>query len=175
MLNYFELYGIPLSFRPDIAAVKRQYYALSKKYHPDFFANKSDKEQEEALEMSTENTKAYQTLSNRKEVFPYVLGLLGIIEEGEQYALPPSFLMEMMEVNEVLMDLQFDANPELLKKIIAQVKSFEEDLETELNALTEEFDQSEDHQKQVKLEKIKDLYYRAKYLARLNETISKLS
>ena len=174
MSNYFELYGLPLSFSPDQSLVKKQFYALSKKYHPDFFATKGEAEQEEALLMSTENTKAYQTLSDPKKVLPYVLTLSAMLEEGEQYTLPQDFLMEMMEINEVLMELQFDPNPVLLEKTSDEITKLEAQMDLELSTQTQDFDALDNHHKQVKLVKIKDLYYRAKYLARLKETLSKM-
>ncbi|MCX6298040.1 MAG: hypothetical protein NTY72_02940 [Bacteroidetes bacterium] len=40
-MNYFELYQIPVSFQPDLLAVKKRFYQLSREYHPDFFSNES--------------------------------------------------------------------------------------------------------------------------------------
>ena len=36
-MNYFEFYQLPLSCHPDQDLVKKNYYANSKKYHPDRF------------------------------------------------------------------------------------------------------------------------------------------
>lgn len=174
MKNFFELYDLPVSFSPDPAIVKKQYYALSKKYHPDFYANQSEEIQEEVLQLSTENTKAYQTFSDKKKLTEYVLQLLGTIKEEEHYNLPQDFLMEMMEVNEKLMDLQFDPNVEELQKVKSIISKLEAGLNDELNLHTNDFDVVDEDHKQVKLSKIKDLYYRSKYLARLNETLTKM-
>ncbi len=38
MTNYFELYKLPVSFRPDQSAVKSKFYALSRQHHPDKYA-----------------------------------------------------------------------------------------------------------------------------------------
>ncbi len=58
-MTYFEFYKIPLSFKVDKAALKRQFYALSKQYHPDFYTLASEEKQAEILELSTLNNKAY--------------------------------------------------------------------------------------------------------------------
>ena len=62
-MNYFDLYGIKESFNVDQALVKRKFYELSKLYHPDFYINESEEKQQEILDLSTLNNKAYQVLS----------------------------------------------------------------------------------------------------------------
>nr|WP_199082508.1 Fe-S protein assembly co-chaperone HscB [Pedobacter sp. ASV19] len=107
-MDYFELYGLSLSFNPDPAVVKQKFYELSKKFHPDFYIMESQEKQEEVLELSTLNNKAYQILSDPQKRLHYILELKGLLTEGENYVLPQSFLMEMMEVNEALMELEFE-------------------------------------------------------------------
>ena len=101
-MDYFEFYDIPLSFQPDQALVKKKFYALSKEFHPDFYITESEEKQQEILDLSTLNNKAFQTLSNPDKLLPYILQLKGVLTEGEKYALPQDFLMEMMEVNEAI-------------------------------------------------------------------------
>src|SRR6185436_7553683 len=101
-MNYFEFYDTPVSFMVDEDAVKKKYLELSRKFHPDFFINQSSEKQQEVLEMSTLNTRAFQTLSDFDKRMKYILELKNLIYEGERYELPPGFLMEMMEVNEAM-------------------------------------------------------------------------
>ena len=107
-MNYFEFYGIPVSFEVNEDGVKKKYLELSRKFHPDFFINQSSEKQHEVLEMSTLNTRAFQTLSDFDKRMKYILELKSMIYEGERYQLPPDFLMEMMDVNEAMMELKMD-------------------------------------------------------------------
>ena len=84
-MNYFELYNLPVSFNPDQNLVKQQFYALSKKYHPDFYINETEEKQQEVLELSTLNNKAFQVLKDANKRLQYVLDLEGQITEGENY------------------------------------------------------------------------------------------
>lgn len=174
MMDYFEFYGLPLSFFPDQAVVKQRFYALSKKYHPDFYINKSEVEQEQALELSTLNNKAFQVLKDPKKTLKYILELKELIAEGDHYTLPQSFLMEMMDLNEAIMDLQFDANSQKLAEINAQLQSIEQKLNTELETYTQDFESASADQQDASLLKIKDIYYRNKYLQRIEERLTKL-
>lgn len=170
-MNYFEFYEIPISFNPDPNLVKKQFYALSKKYHPDFYINQSEEKQNEALELSTLNNKAYQVLSNAKKLLPYVLELKGVLVEGENYTLPQDFLMEMMDVNETIMDLQFDPDADKLEGVKKEIQSLEKVFADKLSELTKSFDTSNND---VLLAEIKDLYYREKYLFRIKESLGKI-
>src|ERR1700743_33530 len=99
-MNYFEFYGFPESFTLDDAIVKKKFYELSKQYHPDFYANEDEARQQEILELSTVNNKAYQTLSDDNKRLDYILRLHELVAEGAKPQLPADFLMEMMDINE---------------------------------------------------------------------------
>lgn len=173
-MNYFEFYDLPVSFKPDAQLVKQQFYALSKKYHPDFYINESEEKQAEVLELSTVNNKAYQVLSDPQKRLQYILELRGLLAEGEGYSLPKDFLMHMMEVNEALMELQFEPDPAALDKIKKEVLSIDENMQQELDRLTIAFEEQNKDAQETTLISVKDLYYRKKYLQRINDSIFKL-
>lgn len=173
-MDYFELYGLPLSFNPDLKLVKQKFYELSKKYHPDFFINQSDEKQQEVLELSTLNNKAFQVLNDPQKRIHYILSLKGLLEEGENYKLPQSFLMEMMEVNEALMDLQFDPDEARMSQVKQEIDNIEASLNQELESLAAAYDHQNSDAQETTLLSIKDLYYRSKYLYRIRESLSKI-
>jgi len=173
-MDYFELYGLPLNFNPDLKLVKQKFYELSKKYHPDFFINQSDEKQQEVLELSTLNNKAFQVLNDPQKRIHYILSLKGLLEEGENYKLPQSFLMEMMEVNEALMDLQFDPDEARMSQVKQEIDNIEASLNQELESLAAAYDHQDSDAQETTLLSIKDLYYRSKYLYRIRESLSKI-
>ena len=173
MTDYFEFYGLPVSFNPDAGLVKKKFYELSKKYHPDFYINESEEKQEEVLELSTVNNKAYQVLTDPQKRLHYILELKGQLTEGENYKLPQDFLMEMMDVNEALMDLQFDPDVERLAALKIEVDEIEKGLSDKIAALTASFESEDTSGQNSLLIAIKDLYYRNKYLYRIRESINK--
>jgi len=173
-MDYFELYGLPLNFNPDLKLVKQKFYELSKKYHPDFFINQSDEKQQEVLELSTLNNKAFQVLNDPQKRIHYILSLKGLLEEGENYKLPQSFLMEMMEVNEALMDLQFDPDEARMSQVKQEIDNIEASLHQELESLAAAYDHQNSDAQETTLLSIKDLYYRSKYLYRIRESLSKI-
>ncbi|MET4140801.1 Fe-S protein assembly co-chaperone HscB [Pedobacter sp. UYP1] len=173
-MDYFEFYKLPVSFNPDAQLVKQQFYALSKKYHPDFYINESAEKQEEVLEFSTLNNKAYQVLNDPQKRLHYILELKGMLAEGENYSLPQDFLMEMMDVNEALMDLQFEPDAVKLEEIKKEIDTIAGGMQQELDRLIAVFDTQNKDAEAASLAAIKDLYYRKKYLNRINDSLLKL-
>lgn len=168
-MNYFEFYNIPESFKPDATFIKKRFYELSKKYHPDFFANDDDEKQQEILELSTLNNKAYQTLSDADKRLEYILKTHNLLEEGAKPQLPSYFLMEMMDINERLMEVEDETQ---LAHITAEVFAIEGDIDEAIAGLTEAYESLDDTAKEDRLNKIADLYYRQKYLLRIKESLN---
>lgn len=172
--NYFELYELPLSFQLDGAQLKKKFYELSKRFHPDFYVNESTEKQDEILELSTLNNKAYQVLSDPLKRIEYVLSLNNMLAEGDKYVLPQDFLMDMMDVNEALMDLEFDHDELKLAEISTQIDETEKTLFDELKNETDEFHNKAGKEVEASLLKIKDIWYRQKYLMRIRESLQKI-
>ena len=168
-MNYFEFYGIPESFTPDVALLKKKFYELSKKYHPDFHANESDEKQQEILELSTINNKAYNTLSDIYKRLEYILRTHNLLEDGAKPQLPSDFLMEMMDINERLMEVD---DAEALGHITAEVLAIEGDIDESIATHTAGYEKLDDTAKEDRLNKIADLYFRQKYLLRIKESLN---
>ncbi len=158
-MNYFELFGIPVGFHMDPVQLNKTYIALQKKYHPDYYGQSGEEDQSEALERSSAVNKAYRIFKNKDLTLQYFLQLKGLIEEGESYKLPPDFLMEVMELNEMKMD---GASAEEIK---CKATALEEEIYGAIKHLMDNYDDEKattaDHLH------IKDYYYKKKYIDRL--------
>ena len=169
MVNYFEFYGIKESFSPDVEKLKKKFYELSKQYHPDFHANEDDAKQQEILELSTINNKAWQTLSDPYKRLEYILKIHDLLQEGAKPQLPADFLMEMMDINERLMEIEY-ANQ--LGHLTNEVLAVEDDIKAKLEKATAGYDKLDDTTKESRLNEIADCYYRQKYLLRIKESLN---
>ena len=158
-MNYFELYEMPVSFLPDKKEVSRKYFALQKKYHPDFFADASDAEKEEALENSSAANKAYKTFQNDDATIKYILQLKGLLEEEEKYKLPPEFLMEVLELNELKMD---GADEEEVQQ---RTQQLQQEIYMAVQPILANYKDSEANEQELR--QVKDYYYKNRYLQRL--------
>jgi len=101
-MNYFELFEIPLQFEVDTIKIKPKFLELSRKYHPDFHSHESETNQEELIEICATVNKGWQVFQEPLATLNYVLQLSGKITEQDNPVLSADFLMEMMELNELL-------------------------------------------------------------------------
>ena len=174
MSNYFELYHMPVTFHPDQVEIKSTFYELSRLYHPDRFAQAGGDELAKALRMAAMNNEAYKTLKSPDATMAYILKMNNLLEDEEKYALPPAFLMEMMDINEAVSEYEID--PENLDARQMAINSLDEQMELWEDAtrlLVEKFDQG-DKSKELLLQ-IKDQYFRKKYLLRIKERIDRFA
>ena len=163
-MNHFELFDLPVSFRIDKNLLTKKYIALQKKYHPDFYSQEPTADKELALQLSSQVNTAYKIFQKEDNTIKYVLQLHHLLEEEEKYALPPSFLMEVMEINEALMeaDKTVTAKVEQLNKEIYELvkptlDNYEEGITTEEELL-----------------QIKNYYYQKKYLNRIADQLDEM-
>ena len=169
MINFFEFYNIPEAFKIDEVKLKKQFYELSKQYHPDFYTNESDERQQEILELSTINNTAYKMLSDPNKRLAYILNQHELLNEVAKPQLPGDFLMEMMDINERLMEVD---GGEQLAAITAEVLEIENDLQQKLDAETADYQELDDTAREDRLNTIADIYYRQKYLLRIKGTLN---
>ena len=171
-MNYFKLYDLPESFQIDLAVLKKKFLLLSKKCHPDFFTLTSEVDQEEALKMSVLNNEAYKTLKNEELLTSYILEINGITTD-EKESVPQDFLFEMMDINEALMELEFEPDAEKVNQLKEQVQKIQEELNNEIKPVLMGY--SEVTTPQEELEKVKNVYLKKKYLWRINENLNRFA
>ncbi|HEV8643247.1 MAG TPA: Fe-S protein assembly co-chaperone HscB [Methylomirabilota bacterium] len=105
-MSYFEVFGLPRRLGIDVAELQRQFYELSRRYHPDFHAGAPPDEQASALDASARLNAAYRTLRDPVARIEYLVRLEEGRETKEGAAVKaqasPALLEEMFEIQEAL-------------------------------------------------------------------------
>jgi molecular chaperone HscB len=143
--DYFSFFGLPRKLSLDVAALEKDFYALSRKLHPDLNAGTGSQEQEWSLEQSSLLNDAYRTLKDPIKRTQYLLHLEGVeLEEQSKTAteqaratgavkkqiVPPDLLEEVFELNMQLEELRMnkemgDDDPALIEEISKQKSALE--------------------------------------------------
>lgn len=165
MTNYFKFFGLPVSPTVDQAALKKVFYANSRKYHPDFHTLEDEAAREASLEKSTINNQGYKVLSDEDRTLKHLLDLKGILGEEGSNKMPQAFLLEIMDVNEALMELEFDDDPAARAKVEQMIAGLEAGFRCEVGDLLENYDDATTND--AELQRLKDYYLKKRYLLRL--------
>src|SRR6202522_4524454 len=160
-VDYFTFFGFPRKLNLDTAALEKEFYALSRKLHPDVFGQADDQERAWSLEQSSRLNDAYRALKDPIKRTEYLLKLDGIeLEEQSKQAtekaratgelkkqvVPPDLLEEVFELNMHLEELRTqkklgEDDPALLEEISNARLSLEEKNDQLLDELKAEWNQ----------------------------------
>jgi len=125
--NYFDLFGLPAAFDLDAVDLAVRYRELQRRFHPDRFASAPAPERRLSMQMTAQINAAFQTLKEPVARARYLLGLQGT-DTGQETdtAMNPAFLMEQMELREVLAQATHSADRD------RQVESLRQRVDAEL-------------------------------------------
>jgi molecular chaperone HscB len=169
-VNYYELFKIPISFEVDQKLLTQRYYALSRENHPDKYTLKSTEEQLQALQLSTEINNGFKILRDRQKRIKYLLEFLGVkfIEGADKVS--QDFLMEIMDINEELMEYQFDPDPNKKAAVLKSIEAMETSLSDRITPIMAGIEFQNPDMKA--LADIKDYYLKSQYLGRLRVNLN---
>src|ERR1700752_4928757 len=154
-VDYFTFFDLPRKLELDTTKLEKEFYALSRRLHPDVFARANDQERAWSLEQSSMLNDAYRILKDPIKRTEYLLRLEGIeLEEQSKQAtekaretgelkkqvVPPDLLEEVFELNMHLEELRAqkklgEDDPALLEEIGKAKLSLEEKYDALFNEL----------------------------------------
>lgn len=102
--DYFAFFGLPRHLLIDEAALEKDFYSLSRQFHPDYFMASEASERRASIDRSSMLNDAYRTLRDRVKRAQYLLTLEGY-KEAEKKA-PPDLLEEVFELNMQIEELK---------------------------------------------------------------------
>ena len=158
-VDYFTFFGFPRKLNLDTAGLEKEFYALSRRLHPDLFARADPEERAFSLEQSSMLNDAYRTLKDPIKRTEYLLRLEGVeLEEQSKQAtekarstgqlkkqvVPPDLLEEVFELNMHLEELGAqkkigEDDPALLEEIGKAKLSLDEKYDALFNELKAEW------------------------------------
>ena len=167
-MNYFEIFGLPVQLKVDKTDLPKRFFELSRKFHPDFYANATPTEKAKALDITANLNKAFKIFQQEEGTIKYVLQLKGLLEEEEKYQLPPDFLMEVLEINERVMDA--DDDPNLKQHLLSAIDALHAEIYEPVRNIIEHYQDNVTTEKE--LLQVKEYYYKKKYLTRIRKELA---
>lgn len=167
-MTYFELFGMDESFLLDTATLKKKYYQLSRSLHPDVSQNETDWEEAASIRQTEKINMAYETLRDPFKRMKYLLETHHVLDDNQN--VDQSFLLEVMEINENIMELEMDFDSALFNKTRTLWQNMSQSIDNEIQPHLIMFDQAD--RSQENFNAIKEYFLKLKYLLRINEKLS---
>jgi len=148
--DFFSFFGLGRKLELDEAALEHDFYALSRKLHPDVYSKASAREQAWSLEKTSQLNDAYRTLKDPLLRTEYLLQLQGIqLDEQSKTAteqarasgvekkqtVPAELLEEAFELNMLLEETKLGG---LDAELRGQLSATREALKARLNTMQDE-------------------------------------
>lgn len=164
--NFFELFGLPVSYDVDLTKVQQVYVDLQKQVHPDKFANASDLEKRISMQQASWINEAQITLKDPVLKAVYLLKLNGTdINFENETTMDAGFLMQQLEMRERLEHIRNESDPlDALDKIAGDVK-------TSSDALMKNFTQAYE---QDKIDDARELIRKLQFMQKAKKEINTL-
>jgi molecular chaperone HscB len=191
-MTHFEFFGLRKKLNIDTGKLEKDFYALSRKLHPDVYARARGNEQDWSLQKTSQLNDAYRTLKDPIARTQYLLSLEGVQleeqskaatdkarESGEEkkQVVPPELLEEVFELNMQLQELKMgERDPETIAQLESAKKKFEQKLDDstfELKKYWDAWDSEPDQaaQKQA-MDQMVELLNRRSYIRNLVRDVS---
>src|SRR5579883_1750490 len=154
--DFFSFFGLPRKLNVDAGSLERAFYQMSRKLHPDVYANASSKEQEWSLQQSSLLNDAYRTLKDPIARTEYLLKLEGVEFEGQSKAatdraretgtqkkqvVPPELLEEVIELNMQLEEARMNKKMgEVDEALSGELEETKKNLQAKYDGLMEELE-----------------------------------
>jgi len=98
----FAVLGLEPRFALDRRALRKRLLELQRAVHPDFFATRGPEARSAAEDATSQLNRAFEVLNDEQRLGDELVRRLGGPSQDEERQMPQSFLMEVLEWNEVL-------------------------------------------------------------------------
>jgi len=160
MIDYFDIFELPRKFNIHENELRRKYLQMSRETHPDYYIGANPELVIEMEEKAALLNTAYRTLKDELLRIRHLLVLDEI--DLEKQALPNAFLMEVMDLNELIEDDGMNAGIE------QQIEKGKDILRQQLQALMQSYDTTTDsHDKHIILQQASEKVLCLRYYDRL--------
>ncbi len=164
--NYFELFGLEITFRLDKQAMQERLKQLLAEFHPDRFVNANEQQKRLSVQQSCWLNEAGQTLRNPVSRARYMLEINGVeLNDEAETTSDTVFLMEQIELREQLESCRKADDP------VARCDDIAAQLQTRAHQLGDEFMQNFNNNK---LEAARLTSRKMQFIHRIQEQVMEL-
>lgn len=166
--NYFQLFGLEVSFQIDEGRLDSQYQSLQSQHHPDRFVEGDEQEKRIAMQATTFINEAYKILKEPQARARYMLELQDVVFDLEKDTTQDmNFLLEQMNLREQIDEV--GAHDDAQTDPLDLLDELHRQAQKEKKQLIEEFENYFDHKN---WDQAKEVVLKLQFYARLQQQIN---
>lgn len=166
-MDFFAILNEPKTFAFDPKALEAKFYALSREFHPDRFAQASEAARAESLEKMSALNEAYRLLRSPGLRREQLLREAGFLTSSKAKPSGP-----MLELAEAWFELQDDPDPARLQAFAESLEQADARNRQRMTELEAQIDAARDRKSIVELTELETLVQAEAYLASLKRDVA---
>jgi molecular chaperone HscB len=152
-VDYFDLLGVPRQYDLDPEKLRRNFLALNRRIHPDFFSTEEDDVQNASMRIAAQINTAYETLRDPVQRAEYVLHICGGPASSEDKSVPTELLGAVMALRDQIDEARQAGDQSALNALRQQVTARHQEVMARVRALADRVCESDSQPERFELRK----------------------
>lgn len=134
-VDYFELLGIERRYDVDLEKLRRNFLALNRRIHPDFFSTEDNDVQSASMRIAAQINSAYETLRDPIQRAEYILHICGGPSSSEDKSVPAELLGTVMVLRDEIDEAKQANDQVTLKSLRERIETRQHEVMERIRAL----------------------------------------
>ena len=134
-VDYFDLLGVPRQYDLDLERLRKNFLALNRRIHPDFFSTEEDDVQSASMRIAAQINSAYETLRDPVQRAEYILHMCGGLSSSEDKTVPTELLGTVMMFRDEIDEARQAGDQPALKVLLDRATARQQDAMVRIRAL----------------------------------------
>ena len=152
-VDYFELLGIGRQYAIDLERLRKNFLALNRRIHPDYFSTEEDDVQSASMRIAAQINSAYETLRDPVQRAEYILHVCGGPSSSEDKSVPAELLGTVMMLRDEIDEAKQAGDPAALKALRERVAVRQQEVMGRIRALASQVCETGSEIEQAELRK----------------------
>lgn len=152
-VDYFDLLGMARQYEIDLERLRKNFLALNRRIHPDFFSTEEDDVQAASMRIAAQINSAYETLRDPVQRAEYILHVCGGSSSGDDKSVPAELLSTVMMLRDEIDEARQASDQAALKGLRERIVTGQQEAMGRIRALAGQACESDDPADHAELRK----------------------
>lgn len=152
-VDYFDLLGMPRQYEIDLERLRKNFLALNRRIHPDFFSTEEEDVKAASMRIAAQINSAYETLRDPVQRAEYILHICGGSSSNEDKSVPTDLLGTVMMLRDEIDEAKQENDQAAIKILMERITVRQQEAMVRVRALASEVCESDSQPERSELRK----------------------